>query len=547
VDHVGLREGVGGGVAAQADAVIAAAVESLARKALRAVEGVDLAVLSERGLHMTFEQDDSHAIWEGPNATGQNQPLDPSSRASPPDQQEFLAPPVETDPEEEAKDTSSLSLRKVGNFARRFSPVLVPLPFAILIFLFSLPFVSRAQILPLAVLLLALAVMQGTLLYYAGSNDTYWILWLVIGYAFFVVVGTMFIFGLAAGLILLIVLLFIGIFMARRSISSVPEGTVEIVLMSGRYARTLYPGPNLKMPWEKVSSRLSTKEKNWTCPEQIVKISRDQDVKLVATISYQLMPEDAHLAALNVDNWEESLHKQFVGTLQSVINELTPADIVNWPQGAHAQTSLDIGSIDAATITRWDRINELLAHRIQDKVAKWGVKINFVRIQDITLIPHLVSTGNPPAAMTAQPVDSGIARGANQIPAQPLQAQVMAKTIENQQGPIPQQAEQAPVASAAPGAINIDTLIDAYEAVRAGIVKDPKTIRDIAMRFDAIANDPSIHIDAGRAAQNLRQRAMMYERKIEGKGPTNIAPDAVTQPDTKEYHGPSNDYRWSGG
>jgi regulator of protease activity HflC (stomatin/prohibitin superfamily) len=500
---------------------------------------------------MTYEQDDSHAIWKGPNDTKQNQPLDPSSTAATPDQEEFLGPPVVTDPGEEAKGTSSLSLRKVGNFARRFSPVLVPLPFAVLIFLFSLPFALRGQtaipLLPLGILLIALVVMQGTLLYYAGSNDTYWILWVVIGYALFVVVGTLAIFGLGAALILLIVLLVIGIFMARRSIRPVPEGSVAIVLMSGKYARTLYPGPNLKMPWEKVSSRLSTKDISWTCPEQIVKISRDQDVKLVATISYQLMPEDAHIAALQVDNWEESLHKQFVGTLQSVINELSPADFLNWPQGAHARTSLDIDSIDAATITRWDRINELLATRIQDKVAKWGVQINFVRIQDITLIPHLVSPGNPPAVTTARPVDAGIPRGANPQPAPPLQAQVMAKTIETQQGPVQPQVEQAPVPSAVPGAINIDTLIEAYEAVRAGRVKDPKTIRDIARHFEAIANDPSINIDAARAAQNLYQRAEMYERKDEQRGSTTLAADVVTQPQTKEYQGPANDYLWSGG
>ena len=496
---------------------------------------------------MTFEQDDSHTIWEGSNASSQNQPLDTSSTAATPGQQAFLVSPMQTDPGEESKNTSSLSLRKVGNFARHFSPVLVPLPFAILVFLFSFPFVSRVQILPLAILLIALAVMQGTLLYYAGSNDAYWILWLIIGYALFVIVGTMFIFGLVAGLILLIVLLFIGTLLGSRSIRQVPAGYVDIVLMSGRYARTLYPGFNLKMPWEKVSSRLSTKEISWTCPEQLIKISRDQDVKIVATIAYQLMPEDAHIAALDVDNWEESLKKQFVGTLLSVVNELEPADFLNWPQGTHGRTSLDIDSIDAATITRWDRINILLTNRIQDKVAKWGVQINFVRIQDITPIPHLASMGNPPAGMTVRPVDAGITRGANPVPAEPQQAQVMAKTIENQQASMQAQVQQPLLASAVPGTINNDTLRAAYDAVRAGLVKDPNTIRDYARHFEAVANDPSIDFDAKRAAQNLYQRAMMYERKDEEKGPTNIAPDVVTKPDTTEYRGPANDYRWSGG
>jgi len=293
---------------------------------------------------MTSEQGDSHAIWQDPNAIKQDQQPDHSTTGSP-EGQGFVIPQSETDVEEESPGgTRSLSTGKLGQFIRRFSPVLVPLPFAILIFLFTLPFALRGlaslPLLPLAVLLLALIVMQGTLLYYAGTNDTYWTLFVIIGYALFLVVGILAIFGLGASLVLLFIFLIAGTLLARRSIRQVPEGSVDIVLMYGKYARTLYPGPNLKMPWEKVSNRVTTKEISWTCPQQVVKISRDQEVKLVATISYQLLPEDAHIAALNVDNWEASLQKQFVSTLQSVINELTPVDFVNWPQGTYARTSL---------------------------------------------------------------------------------------------------------------------------------------------------------------------------------------------------------------
>jgi len=354
-------------------------------------------------------------------------------------------------------------------------------------------------------------------------------------------VGTLAIFGFGVSLILLVVLLLLGTFLARRSIRQVPEGYVDIVLMYGKYARTLYPGLNFKMPWEKAGSRLSTKEITWTCPEQIVKITRDQDVKLAATISYQLMPEDAHIAALNVDNWEGSLQKVFVATLQSMINELTPADFVNWSQGTHAGTSSDISTIDAATITRWDHINNILASRVQDKVASWGVQVNFVRIQDITLIPHLAASASPAAGMTARPVDVGMTRGANPADVQPLQAQTVARTVENQQGPT--QTQPAP---AAPRNINIDTLIEAYEAVRTGRLRDPKTIRDIATRFEALANDPNIQFDAARAAQNLNQRALLYEKRSEEKARTSIASDIPTQLNTKE-RGSANDNLWSGG
>jgi len=496
---------------------------------------------------MTSEQGDSNATWEDPKVIKQDQQPNLSSTTETPENQEPVISPIEADAEEESQNTRSLSRSRLGLFLRRFSPVLVPLPFAILIFLFTLPFalkgLSFLPLLPLAVLLIALVVMQGTMLYYAGTSDTYWTLFVIIGYSLFLVVGTLAIFGFGASLILLIILLIAGTFLARRSIRQVPEGYVDVVLMYGKYARTLYPGLNLKMPWEKVSSRLSTKEISWTCPEQVVKISRDQDVKLVATIAYQLLREDAHIAALKVDNWEASLQKLFVATTQSVINELTPADFINWPQGTHARTSLDVNSIDAATITRWDRINDTLKRRIQDQVAGWGVQVNYVHIQDITLIPHLAPSISPIASMTGRPVDAGMTRGGYPAAAQPQQAQVVFKPVENQPGAMPIQPPPAPASAA-----DIEVLKEAYEAVRMGHLKDPNTIRKIAMRFEALANDPSVDFDPVRAAQNLYHRAWIYEQKNEEKGSTSEVANIMTQPqpDTKE-RGQANENIFSGG
>ena len=375
---------------------------------------------------MSSEQGDSSPVWgEGPNDSKKDQQPVSSSTTVSPDNQGLVIPSIEHDEVEPPQDTRFSGKDRFSRIIRRFSPVLVPLPFAILIFLFTLPFTLKGQAylppLPLAVLLIALVIMQGTLLYYAGSNDTYWTLFVIIGYALFLVVGALAIFGFVASLLLLIILLVIGTLLARRSILQVPVGYVDIVMMYGRYARTLYPGPNLKMPLEKVSNRLNTKEITWTCPEQVVKISRDEDVKLIATISYKLLPEDAHLAALQVDNWESALQKLFVSTMQSVINELSPADFMNVPQGTHPHTLVDINSIDTAIITRWDRVNDILAKRVQDQVEKWGVMINYVRIQDVTLIPHLTSSMNPPRRQA--PVDVGMTRGGYPTAVQPQQAQ----------------------------------------------------------------------------------------------------------------------------
>ncbi len=496
---------------------------------------------------MPSEQGDSNAIWgEGPLEREKNRQPDSSSRAGTPDNQGLVIPPMEHDEVEPPQDTDVSGKGRFSRVLRRFSPVLVPLPFAILIFLLTLPFTLKGQsylpTLPLAVLLIALVIMQGTMLYYAGSNDTYWILIVIIGYALFLVVGTLAIFGFVAGLILLIIFLIIGVLLARRSLLQIPEGYVDIVMTSGKYARTLYPGPNLKMPLEKVSYRLNTKEITWTCPEQVVKISRDEDVKLIATISYRLLPEDAHLAALQVDNWEASLQKLFVSTLQSVINELTSADFMNIPQKANPRTQVDINSIDAATITRWDRINDILQKRVQDQVEKWGVLINYVRIQDVTLIPQLASSKNP--SWRQAPVDVGMPRGAYPTAAQPQQPQIEAKPVENQPGPM---VQSSPAYTPAPvSAASIEMLKDSYEAVRSGRLRDPQTIRGIADRFKALANDPNIDVDAMKAAQILYQRAWMYEQKSNEKSRVAVPADTATQSDINK-RGQANDNIFTGG
>jgi chromate transport protein ChrA len=498
---------------------------------------------------MSSEQGNSNAVWgEDPKENEQvQQPPASSSTSVTPDNQGLVIPPIEQDDFEQPQDTRPSVMHGFSQMLRRFSPVLVPLPFAILIFLFTLPFTlngkSYLQPLPLAVLLIAIVIMQGTLLYYAGSNDTYWTLFVIIGYALFLVVGTLAIFGSVPALILLIALLTIGTLLARRAIVQVPEGNVDIVKMYGKYARTLYPGPNLKMPLEKIDKRLNTKDISWTCPEQVVKISRDEDVKFIATISYKLLPEDAHLAALQVANWEDSLQKLFVSTAQSVINEMTPADFINNPQGTQSRTLVDIKSIDAATITRWDHVNDVLAKRVQDQVEKWGVQVNYVRIQDVTLIPHLSPSVNP--SWRQAPVDVGATRGGYPTASQPQQAQNIAKPVENQ--PAPMVLQSPPVNPPAPvSAASIEVLKDSYEAVRSGRLRDPRTIRDIAARFEALADNPNIDVDAFKAAQILYHRAWVYEQKSNEKGRVAVPADSSVQSQITQQ-GQANDNIYTGG
>ncbi len=420
-------------------------------------------------------------------------------------------------------------------FWRRFSPILIPLPFAILVFLFTLPTTlqrspNHAPLFIVALVLCSVALLQGVLLYFVGANDTLWMLYVACGYALFIVIGIFVGFGMGAALITLFLLVCAGIFLAQRGIRPTTEGYVDIIESFGKYTHTLYPGLNFLMPWEKVARRLSTRETTWTCSPQRVPTSRDQDVQLIATISYQLLPEDAYLAVVTTQNWEQNLQLLFVGTIQSVVNELTPSDFISWSQSIYTRAANDSSSFNPAAVTRWDRINSTLRRRMEDQTATWGVKVNWVRIQDITILPHTPDHIHSSKAEENFPVTLPKAP----VPAAPRpilsDAPTTVMDLSQLSGPVIEKSVVEPVrVSTSPPSptektvekamagkpINIETLVEAYNAVRQNSITDPTTILGIARRFDDLANDPinskKIDFDAARAASTLRSRVQKLQ------------------------------------
>jgi hypothetical protein len=368
-----------------------------------------------------------------------------------------------------------------------------------------------------AIVLLALMILQGTLLYFAGSNDTLLTLYIVTGYALFIVAGVFAAFGAIPALLTFAVLIVVGLLLARRSIHQTREGHVDIVTSFGKYAQTLEPGLNLLLPWERVEYRLNTQETTWTTPRMEVPTSRDQKVELTATVSYQLLPEDAYLAATSVKNWESSLQDLFRGTVQSMVNELTVADFVAWTQSIYTRSASEDHAFNPAAATRWDRINNTLARRMQDQVAPWGVQINWIRIQDLTPLP-MTSDGSASHLHGNSGGTTQIMK--NEAPA--VQSSAEPQRMEKTEIlPMPAQpVASAPPAKAAAPSKNaklprVETLVDTYEAVRSNVITNPKMILELAEHFEALASDPvaskHIEFDAARAAQTLRQRAKQYQ------------------------------------
>lgn len=469
---------------------------------------------------MTLQQDNSRASWSDPNTVSWDaDPLlmEPDDPSTPPLQDDEFSPsPIDTSvaaDDEEWGKPSLFSRDSLRQLARQLSPVLVPLPFALLVFLFSLPADLRSQphipVVLLAIVLLALVVIQGTALYYAGSNDSLWTLYTVLGYAVFLLVGAFALFGMAGALLLFAILLLMSIIVGGRAIRQVPEGHVDLVFSFSAYQRTLFPGLNFILPWEKVQSRLNTQETTWTSPIVRVNISRDQDVEIVATLTYQLVPEDAHIAILNMQDWKDTLHQHFIGTLKSMVKELSPADFVAWSHHVNDRAAdIEVETfIDATAMTRWDRLNVMLRSRLQDQMAMRGIIVNLVHFQDITLIPHLPPVSGPPPGMQSRPaeaalVDTGAARSASPMPRPAAH-------------PVAAPPSKPPVSPPPPKPEVFNAMIDMYNSVREGRVTDIKVILDLAARFDAIASHPEasqqFNYDSERAAHNLYQRARVLK------------------------------------
>src|SRR5579885_2607732 len=498
---------------------------------------------------MSADGNDSGPIWQGPINSGRNQFIE---QAQLPNQDEL--PPLVSHPQEEAlplgtspftnnqentgdlMNTLPAPLGLAKQLWQYFTLILAPLLFGALTCLFVLPLVAtgRASAPPeslwlVTFLIIAVTIMQGIAVYYAGDNNGFWVLATVGGFFVFLLIGGFTIFGLTAGFILLVLILVAIIFLARLYIHPVPEGYVDIVYAFSKYSRTLYSGFNILLPWEKAVQQLNVEETQWISPPQRVQLSRTEDVILRGIVSYQLMPEDAHLAVTQVKSWEEGLRELFLTCIQSIATTFTPEDLIVWPQGLQVRTSMNRGSgasnMGSDGGIRWQRINDYLHQQIRDKVALWGVMIHKVHIRDVSLAPHGMTIIDTDPIGNNPDVSEKVAQHAA-LPDSRRTETSAAPTIESAQPAQPVQLAQTTSApSTSPNTPSVlpkeEVLSKAYKEVQSGKITDPQTIREIAAKFEAIARDPqanqSVPFDAERAAYNLYEQAKICEAEARSK------------------------------
>lgn len=438
--------------------------------------------------------------------------------------------------------------------------IVIPLLFAGLTCLFVLPSIAGGHapvpptaFWPVAVVIGLIALAQGAAVYSSGTRNGLWILGTLGGFVLFLLVICFSLAGLVMGITLLIVLIAASVYLARNYMRPVPEGMVDIVYAFGKYTRTLYPGPNVVFPWEKVMYTLNTRETQWPGQTQRVQVSRNEDVVLRAEISYQLLPEDAALAVTQVQDWEESLHSLLDTALQTIATTFSPDDFLVWPSGAHSSRSTyrDQHGMPGSS-ARWEQVNAALLQYMRDKVALWGVQINWVKIRDVSLVPHDAAVlDTEPVLHVQSDEDSASKETSSSTTARSATANEVTRKLEVEPVSVHQEATLFPMRST--NGSNIprhllkeELLIRAYKEIHSGKIRDVETIRGLAEKFEAVAQDPELNekvsFDAARAAQNLYEQAKRYEEQYDA----GIYSDE-TKPDWLKARPPSDENLTGGG
>jgi hypothetical protein len=412
---------------------------------------------------------------------------------------------------------------------RRWSPGIIPPLFGTMLLLAAGAIATHSTsqqpalvdphtLLVLFIVYLVIGTAYGVLLYLATSTTVWWSV-LLAGAAVYLIATFGVIGGPAMGVLTVIVLLAVAARYNHRHMQVVPEGHVLVTTFAGGYHRTLQAGKARLLPGEHPEATLDTAEHRFTCPTQRAGVSigngETYTARAAATVAYNLLPEEAHRAALAPDQWEQQLHDLVCSSLQLALEDWGERMI-------ETEGRVPDGALARAVLTH-----------LREQARAQGVHVAWVNVRDIWLAP-----GGETLPVDGWDVDSedeendgeddetdevrGETRGltpalpASRLPPAPPPSQSEPEP-EPQPDPEPEPDTSAQDAGLQEHEmLSAAVLSDAYEAVRDGQIHDPVTIRELAQAFLRVAADPTLNADfpydAMQAAQILIDRAKRLER-----------------------------------
>jgi SPFH domain/Band 7 family protein len=421
---------------------------------------------------------------------------------------------------------------------RRWLPFAIPLAFtaaalAVALVITRSPH-GRATIAPsriwlLGGVLLLAGVPLGAALKRA-SSDAAWVALLSLGAAVEITLSVAVLAGIPAALLALLALLATGCALIYGRVRRVEPDTAVITTLAGQHSRTLLPATHVLLPGETTLTTLPTGLRNHATLPQRVTTAGGTLFQASARMRYRLIPEQAHRAIHADAHWERTLHRLLAET---VAEELA--------RGASGR-NVEALRRDVERLIRGYGLTR-------------GIRVEWVRLEEVTLGPAVAEALTLPAAPTQMPSSLARQQMLATAPKPPNaviapQSPTPAPAVPGEDAPAtphwwehPRQALRdlaqavtARIPSAHPaettnqtGADTADTpvaptptadpppspavLTAAYEAIREGRVNDPATVRHVADAFARLAQNEqlasALEFDPERAAHLLMQRAQM--------------------------------------
>jgi regulator of protease activity HflC (stomatin/prohibitin superfamily) len=164
-----------------------------------------------------------------------------------------------------------------------------------------------------------------------------------------------------------IVLLFLALYLVLSLFRTVPQATVGVVTVFGKYHRIMREGLNFKMPWERVITRLSLQ--NRALQMEFQAITQDQaNVKFATMVLYAVAAADeaaiqkAVFSFASMDEFQLALQRTIDGSIRQFVATTKQSDIL----GMRAE------------------IVDHTKKNLDEVVLAWGYVVRDIQITDMT-------------------------------------------------------------------------------------------------------------------------------------------------------------------
>jgi regulator of protease activity HflC (stomatin/prohibitin superfamily) len=173
----------------------------------------------------------------------------------------------------------------------------------------------------------------------------------------------------------LIVLLFVLILVARSLFRTVPQATVAIVTVFGKYHRIMREGLNFKLPWEMVNYRLSLQ--NRALQLEFQAITQDQaNVKFATMVLYAVAAAEeeaikkAVFSFASLGEFQLALQRTIDGSIRQFVATTKQSDIL----GMRAE------------------IVDHTKKNLDEVVLNWGYVVRDIQITDMTFDKEIIDS-----------------------------------------------------------------------------------------------------------------------------------------------------------